>query len=67
MKVQIGNQFFDAEETPILLILNENDKRNLANMKSDAYIYLCFPKNISEVQAQVLVHQAKEIAKERGT
>lgn len=36
MKVKIGADVYDAEETPIMLILTDQDKENIAKMSPDA-------------------------------
>lgn len=43
MKVKIGNKIYEASKEPILLILNEQDKKNIANMFSTATKYCAFP------------------------
>lgn len=43
MKVKIGDKVYDANEEPIMLILNDSDKSNIANMHPDNYKYVAFP------------------------
>lgn len=43
MKIKIGNEIFDAEKQPIMVILTKEDKDNIANMHSEAMKYGCFP------------------------
>ncbi|MEK6829502.1 MAG: hypothetical protein AABY15_05195 [Nanoarchaeota archaeon] len=52
MKVKIGDKIYDANEEPIMLILNDADKNNIANMHSDKYKYAAFPDemDIEEVK-----------------
>jgi hypothetical protein len=50
MKVKIGNKIHDAEEEPILVILTESDKHNIANLPANAPGYLVFPEGTDEDQ-----------------
>lgn len=43
MKVKIFDKIYDANEQPIMIILTEQDKKNIANMHPDATKYACFP------------------------
>jgi hypothetical protein len=45
MKVKIGDKIFDSEEEPIMIILNEGDKRNISSMHEDVTKYCTFPEN----------------------
>ena len=47
MKVKIGNKIYDSNEEPIMLILNDGDKSNIANMHTDKYKYVSFPDLMS--------------------
>lgn len=49
MKVKIKNRIYSSEEEPIMLILTDADKENIANMDEDAEKYCEFPDNISNV------------------
>jgi hypothetical protein len=42
MKVFINGQVFSAEKTPIVIVLDDADKANIANMPRDYYRYGCF-------------------------
>jgi len=52
MIVKIGDKVYDAEEEPIMLILSDSDKENLANMHSDKNKFITFPEgmDIKEVR-----------------
>lgn len=43
MKVKIGNKIYDAENEPIMVILNENDKKNIARIPPDGTAYCSYP------------------------
>jgi hypothetical protein len=46
MKVKIGNKIYDANEEPIMLILDDTDKSNITNMHRDKYKYAAFPNEM---------------------
>jgi len=46
MKVKIGNKIHDAENEPIVIILNQSDKDNISNMHPDKSKYICFPNGM---------------------
>ncbi len=43
MQVKIGNKIYDSHETPILLILTDEEKGHIANMDPLATKYCSFP------------------------
>ena len=43
MKVKIGDKIYDANEQPIMIILTEEDKKNIGMMVDQATKYICFP------------------------
>ena len=43
MRVKIGNKIYDAKDEPIMIILEGNDKNNIANMLPEATMYCSFP------------------------
>ena len=43
MKVKIGNRIIDAEDEPIMVILSDKDKCNIANMDPESDKYCCVP------------------------
>lgn len=47
MKVKIGDEIYDSEHQPIMVILTEKDKLNIANMAPTATKYCQYPYNIS--------------------
>jgi hypothetical protein len=52
MKVKIGDKIYDSREEPILLILNEEDKRNLERMDTEATKFLSFPDKMDLNEAK---------------
>jgi hypothetical protein len=47
MKVKIGDKIYDASEEPIMLILTQEDRKNIENMSPNATKYCAFPDNTS--------------------
>jgi hypothetical protein len=47
MKVKIRDKIYDASEEPVLLILTQEDKKNIENMSTNATKYCAFPDNTS--------------------
>ncbi|NJB83631.1 hypothetical protein [Wenyingzhuangia aestuarii] len=45
MKVKIGDTVYNAEETPIMLILTKQDKENIINMDAKDTKFVIFPDN----------------------
>ena len=43
MKVKVGDQVFDSENGPVMVILSDNDKENIGNMSPDCSKYAVFP------------------------
>ena len=45
MKVKIGTVVYDAETQPIMVILTQQDKKNIVNMAPEATRYCCYLKD----------------------
>jgi hypothetical protein len=43
MKVKVGNKVYDCEEEPVMVILTDQDKKNIASMRSECTKYCMFP------------------------
>ena len=44
MKVKIGNEIYEANDVPVMVILSEKDKENIANMLPEATKYCAYPE-----------------------
>jgi len=44
VKVKIGDKIYDGNKEPVMIILEGNDKKNIANMLPECTKYLCYPK-----------------------
>ena len=47
MKVKIGDKMYDREKEPIMIVLSQYDKDNIANMLPHCTKYCSFPDDIS--------------------
>lgn len=45
MKIKVGDQVFDDESIPVMIILSEQDKLNIENMPTTAFKYALFPED----------------------
>jgi len=52
MKVKIGDTIYNSSEQPVMIILTEKDKQNIAMMANTAKKYCSFPEswNIEEIE-----------------
>jgi len=48
MKVKIGNETYDPNNIPIMVILTDQDKENIKNMHKDKMKYIAYPDTISD-------------------
>jgi hypothetical protein len=47
MKVKVGDKIYDGANEPIMIILSDTDKSNIANMLPKATKYLSYPDSMS--------------------
>lgn len=48
MIIKIGDKVYSANDVPIMVVLDENDKRNILSMPPDAFRYACAPDGYFE-------------------
>lgn len=48
MRVKIGKKIYDSHKEPIMLILEESDKRNIENMLEHCVKYCSYPEGIKK-------------------
>lgn len=65
MKVKVGNTIYDDEETPITLILNDRDKKNISEMKTEENCYLGFSHYRAFFAAQQFLNVVADMEKGR--
>ena len=44
MRVKIGDNWYDSEDSPICIELSDQDKENIKNMSQECKKYASFPK-----------------------
>jgi len=45
MHVKIGDTIYNSNQEPIMLILSDEDKENIKNMKPEHHKYCAYPEN----------------------
>lgn len=60
MLVIIDGKVYNPEETPIMVVLNDQDKENIKNMHPEANKYLAYPDNTLLGTAQVIMDKMVE-------
>lgn len=43
MKVKVGNRIYNGDSEPVMVILTDQDKKNIKNMKPESTKYCIFP------------------------
>lgn len=57
MKVKIGDNYFDSEDQPIMIVMSEDDRRNIANMHPMATKYALFPNTLRPDQPNFMTKE----------
>lgn len=57
MKVKIGNTLYDSTEQPIMLILSQAEKENIAMMEPEATRYCSAPIEMAEDEIRAFMNQ----------
>lgn len=52
MKVKIGDTIYQGKDQPVMVVLTDKDKENIANMLPEATKYCEFPDSMTEDEAQ---------------
>lgn len=55
MKVIIEGKTYDPNKTPIILVLDEQDKVNISNMPKEAKKFACYPKGLDKKEIEKLM------------
>ena len=59
MKVEIRGKVYDATKEPIIVILSDQDRKNINNMVSGATLYGVFPDGFSNPEAIKMMEDTK--------
>lgn len=57
MKVKVGDKIYDGKKVPVMIILTNGDKKNIANMHSECTRYCEYPEEkytLKEIKAWML-------------
>lgn len=46
MKVKVGNKIYDSNDEPIMIILDDQDKENIAKMHKDKKKFISYPSKM---------------------
>lgn len=47
MRVKVGDTWYDSSDVPVMVVLDERNKRHLRDMPPDCYSYAEFPDDAS--------------------
>ena len=64
MKVNVRGIWYDSEEEPILVELNNSDKKNIANMSKEFKQYICFPDNMDFKEVELKLNLSDKCYKD---
>lgn len=60
MKVKIGSKVYDANDQPIMLILDDIDKANIKAMSKEAKFYCAFPEGTADIKSFMCIRSSSE-------
>lgn len=66
MKILINGRVYDPSSTPIAIVINPQDKNNIANMPDDKILYLAIPETFTEQEVQEFSQQAQILKAPHG-
>jgi len=52
MKVKIGDRIYDSKDEPIMIILEDYNKKHISNMAEESRKYCEFPDDVTEDQVR---------------
>lgn len=56
MKVKIGDKIYDGDKEPVMVVLTDKDKTNIANMEPWATKYAQFPDSFPDEEIKEFMH-----------
>lgn len=60
MKVKVGNNIYDSNDTPIMLILTDEDKENIRNMARMSTKFCSYPEEMGDKEIQEFMEVGNE-------
>lgn len=55
MKVKIGNNIYDSEETPIMLLLTDKERTTICSIRPESMKYVWTPKYMTKEDIQAFM------------
>jgi hypothetical protein len=52
MKVKVGDKIYNGEDEPVMVILTDSDKKNIANMLPECTKYAMYPDEYKHVDIE---------------
>ena len=63
MRIKIGDQIFDGSDQPIMVVLDETDRKNIANMPESATRYCLHPPMMDQKELDAWMNNPGQIAR----
>jgi len=57
MKICIGDKIYDGKKVPVMVILTDDDKKNIASLASEATMYCEYPDGMSVKKVEEFMNQ----------
>lgn len=57
MKIKIGDQYYDTEDQPVMLVLSDSDKENIAKMHPRCAKFAIFPNTLRPDQPHFMTKE----------
>lgn len=61
MLVKVGNTFYNPNDVPIMIVLSDTDKANIAAMPPGVYRYCVYPDYHSELYISVWMEEGYDM------
>ena len=61
MKVKIGNKIHESKDGPIMVILTDKDKENIANMDKDCTKYCMYQDDMSDEEIYKWMEETENV------
>ena len=57
MKVKIGDTMYDSGEQPLMVILSEAERAEIAALPKDESMYCCYPAHLDTERVELWMHK----------
>lgn len=65
MKVIVGDTIYDPNDTPVMVMLTEDDKRLIAGMTPETMLYCSYPDDTPPYVIREWMREMKKLAEEK--